>query len=145
MRLGFLQPLADPELPDRFLHQGVETLSYGLDQRIYQAVVSTAYAATLAAVAVGLYTIHPMLAAATAISWLRNSLSILKVVLLVGLTMTDKLWLYGALFLGRRIDELFARKMQPLRKFMIGNFALWVLYLALSPVTWTPLPFWPFA
>lgn len=143
--MGFLQPLADPELPDRFLHQGVETLSYGLNQRMYAAVVSTAYASTLALISVGLYTIHPMLAAATAISWIRNSLSVFKALLLVGLALSDKLWVYGALFLGRRVDELLQGKLQPLREFFIGNFALWVLYLAFAPVKWTPLPFWPFA
>lgn len=106
-----------------------------------QALAGAAYIAALAAAAALLYRVQPMLLAAVAVAWTRNTLSLAKWAALLGLAAVDRVWLYWVFLGGSAADGVLAAHMPGVRNFMWANFLLWVAYLALSPAHFPLLPF----
>ncbi len=103
-------------------------------------MVGAVYVAFLAAVCSALYSVQPALLAAVVASWARNTLSLAKWALLLGLAAMDRLYLYWVFLAAKLVDGVLARHVPPVRQFCWANFALWCVYLAVSPSDWTLLP-----
>ncbi|GFR45033.1 hypothetical protein Agub_g6400 [Astrephomene gubernaculifera] len=140
LRPGFLAPSLDPAFPAYWLHRGIARFQLGTADGVLQFIVGAAYLATLALLAAGLYTVRPALLAAVAVSWARNSLSLAKWALLAVLTATDRLYLYWVFLAGKIVDGVFERHIPEVRNFCWACFALWGVYLGLSPASWPLLP-----
>lgn len=141
VKWGFLEPFADPDLPPYYYYKGVEFIAFTAGERVAQAVASVVYVAGIAAMATVLYCISPQLLAAASISWSRNTLSLGKWAVLFGLLAAGKLWLYWVFLIGKIIDGILAQHAPGVRQFAWANFVVWVMYMAITPVHWYPLPF----
>ncbi|GLC35102.1 hypothetical protein PLESTM_000279700 [Pleodorina starrii] len=140
LRAGFLQPFVDPDYPPYWLHRGIARFEISATDRVMQTFVSALYVAALAAVAAALYALKPALLVAVTVSWARNTLSLAKWAILLGLAATDRLFLYWVFLVAKTLDGVLERHMPPLRQFCWANFVLWCVYLAVSPADWTLLP-----
>ncbi|EFJ51176.1 hypothetical protein VOLCADRAFT_103554 [Volvox carteri f. nagariensis] len=131
LRPGFLQPFIDPDYPPYWLHRGIARFEISASDRVMQAFVGALYVAVLAAASAALYTFKPALFAAVVVSWARNTLSLAKWAVLLGLAAADRMYLYWVFLAAKLVDGVLARHLPPVRKFCWANFLLWVLYLAL--------------
>ncbi|KAI8472416.1 MAG: hypothetical protein J3K34DRAFT_519753 [Monoraphidium minutum] len=148
LRRGFLAPLADPKLVPFFFYRGLEQargVRYSVSDRAFQALFAAAYTAFHAAIFSALWATQPALAAAVGLNWARGRLSLGKWALLLALAATGRAWMYWAFEACRLVDAGLARIAPPVRRFFWANFTLWVIYLALAPSHFYPIPFWPFA
>ena len=82
-------PLTHPP-PSSHPPSGIERLSYSLPERTIQAVATVAFAVVHTAAFSYLYAMQPSLALAALVSWLMNSLSLLRCISLIALAAVDK-------------------------------------------------------
>jgi hypothetical protein len=55
------------------------------------------------------------------------------------------MWLYFLYLCGKLVDAALAKLFPPVREFAWAMFVAWLLFLAVTPTYFYPLPFWPFA
>lgn len=145
LRRGFLGPIADPKLVPFFFYRGLEQVRYSVGDRAFQLIFAAAYTAVHAAAFAFIWASDPSLSLAVALNWALGRLSAGKWALLLTLGVTGRVWLYWVFQAGKLVDKGLAKLAPPIRRFFWANFALWMIYLALSPAHWYPIPFWPFA
>lgn len=144
-RPGFLNPITDPELPLYFFVRGIIRIRFSPVEQVVKNLTTALFIGLHAAVALFFWESRPAFVAAVIVSYMRNTLSFGKWAILAALTLTDKTWIYWAAVISKEVDKYLAAKANPLRNLMWLNFVMWVAYMALSPVYFHPLPFWPFA
>lgn len=143
-RPGFLQALDDPSVPFFFVYSGVERFVYSVPELGAQALATGACVAVGAGAFATLASHHPQLAAAALVSWLRNSLSLVRCVALIALAALDKMWLFWVLLAGKMVDGLLERHAPGLRGFMWFWFKVWMAWIVLTTTLTPTLPIWPF-
>lgn len=123
----------------------MERFVYTLPERGLQAAATAVCVATAAAAFTALASWQPEFAAALLVSWLRNSLSLLRVACLAVLLSFDKMWLYWALLAGKIVDGVLYRHAPPVREVMWWVFKVWIGWCLLTTAITPVLPFGPFA
>lgn len=87
----------------------------------------------------------PSLALAVALNWGLGKLSLAKWGILLFLASSDRMWLYFLFLAGKMVDKALAKLFPPVREFFWAMFTMWMLFVAVTPTYYYPLPFAPFA
>ena len=87
----------------------------------------------------------PALAVAVGLNWGLGKLSIAKWGILLFLAFSDRMWLYFMYLAGKLVDRALAKLFPPVREFFWAMFTMWMLFVAVTPTYFYPLPFAPFA
>ncbi|GAX81595.1 hypothetical protein CEUSTIGMA_g9023.t1 [Chlamydomonas eustigma] len=141
---GFLQPWDDPDEPYHFFYSGLERYMYSWPERVIQATMTAVMAGLYIALYCYLYHLHPEAAVAGVVSWLRNSLSVLRVITLAVLAASDKMWIFWMLLIGKVLDGVLARYLPSVRNFAWFLLTLLIFYNVFTIAPAPPLPFPPF-
>lgn len=87
----------------------------------------------------------PTLALAVGLNWGLGKLSLGKWGILLFLALSDRTWLYFLYLAGKLVDKALAKLFPPVRHFCWGMFTLWMVFVAVTPIHYYPIPFAPFA
>jgi hypothetical protein len=79
------------------------------------------------------------------LNWGLGKLSLAKWGILLFLACSDRMWLYFLYLAGAAVDRVLAKLFPPVRNFFWAMFTGWLVFVAVTPTYFYPLPFAPFA